>query len=265
MLKPFLKWAGSKRKIVNLIKEKSGEIKGNFIEPFVGSGTVFLNVYAEHYILSDLNSDLINLYKVLQSDGLDFIKYTKTYFGKFNTEEDFYRIRGEFNSMSDTYIRSALFIYLNRHSFNGLCRYNKDGKFNVPYGKYKSVYFPEKELTGFSNRIYNCNFIAQDFRKTLLELKEDDVVYCDPPYTPISETSSFTTYCADGFSNQDQIDLVSVAEKSPCRFIISNNLTEFTSEIYKNADELIDIDVQKTISSKNEGRKKTKEIIAIYN
>ena len=267
MNKPFLKWAGSKRKSVNIIKENIEPINGRLIEPFLGSGAVFLNVDAEEYILSDLNGDLIQLFKILQSEGSEFIKFTKdNYFSDTsNTKEVFYKLRDEFNNTEDKYKRSALFVYLNRHSFNGLCRYNKSGKFNVPFGKYKKPYFPETEMEKFINCSKRCKFFHQDFRKTFDLLESGDVSYCDPPYAPISKTSNFTDYCAGGFNNQDQLDIVKEAEAGRNKFFISNNFTDFTSEIYKNASKIIELDVQKNIGSKGKDRKKTKEVLVIYN
>lgn len=267
MNKPFLKWAGSKRKIIGLLRECIGEIKGRLIEPFVGSGTVFLNVNADEYILSDLNNDLINLFNLLQSNGKELIAYTKAelFTEITNTEKSFYDLRARFNEEEDTFIKSALFVYLNRHAFNGLCRYNKSGGFNVPFGRYKKPYFPEVEMLAFINASTNCRFLCQDFRLTMDMAKVDDVVYCDPPYAPISKTSSFTGYCPGGFNDQDQKDLALKAEQSVNRIIISNNSTEFTRDLYINAEVMEELAVQKSIGSKGNSRKKTKELIVMYN
>jgi len=267
MNKPFLKWAGSKRKLITTLQEYIGQPNYRLIEPFVGSGTVFLNIKAESYILSDLNYDLITLFKLLQQDNGTFIKYVKKEFftTNVNTEDTFYRLRSNFNTETDPFIKSALFIYLNRHAFNGLCRYNKSGKFNVPYGRYKTIYFPEKELIYFSNSITNCTFLHQDFRQSLANLRPTDVVYCDPPYSPVSKTSSFTGYCPGGFNDQDQIDLINIIKQLDNKVIISNNFTDFIKGLYTDADKLVELQVQKNIGSKGDSRKKVKEILAIYN
>lgn len=265
MNKPFLKWAGSKRKIVSIIRENVGIVEGRFIEPFVGSGVVFLNVEADEYILSDLNPDLINLFKIIQAEGQEFIDFAEGFFNNSNNEKMFYESRLQFNETTASHIKAALFIYLNRHAFNGLCRYNLSNKFNVPYGRYKTVYFPREELLYFANNTKKCIFLNQDFRETLLLTKPNDVVYCDPPYAAISKTSNFNTYCGGGFNEEDQKSLATIAENSNCKFIISNNLTNFTSCLYSNADEIIELDVQKSISGKSEGRQKTKEVLVIYN
>jgi len=265
MNKPFLKWAGSKRKIVNIIKDNVGVVNGRFIEPFVGSGVVFLNIVADEYILADLNPDLINLFRTIQIEGDDFIKFTKRFFVNTNNEKSFYDYRILFNETTDLYVKSALFIYLNRHAFNGLCRYNLSNRFNVPYGRYETVYFPEEELKYFADNTKRCTFLNLDFRETVYFAGPEDVVYSDPPYAPISKTSNFNTYCGGGFNLEDQQALVAEAEKADCKFLISNNLTDFTVDLYKNADRIIELDVQKSISGKSEGRQKTKEVLVIYN
>jgi len=265
--KPFLKWAGSKRKIMATLKEYIEPVTGSFIEPFVGSGTVFLNVSADKYVLADWNYDLINMFRILQHRGKDFIDYARdTFFiDGTNEEEKFYVYRKQFNSTKDLEEKAALFIYLNRHSYNGLCRYNLSGGFNVPFGRYKTVYFPEKELFYFAEQAAKCQFLFQDFKNTMALAVKGDTIYCDPPYAPISVTSNFTGYCAGGFHLNDQKDLAILAELSEARVIVSNNYTEYTCELYKNATELIELDVQKSIGSKGGSRKKTKEILAIFN
>ena len=137
MNNPFLKWAGSKRQSIQYLQEYIGDVKGTFIEPFVGSGTVFLNIKADNYLLADLNKDLITLYNILKESGVDFVAFCKTLFTKANNNElTYYELRDVFNTTEDDYYKAALFVYLNRHAFNGLCRYNTSGGFNVPYGKY---------------------------------------------------------------------------------------------------------------------------------
>jgi len=159
-----------------------------------------------------------------------------------------------------------LFIYLNRHCFNGLCRYNKKGEFNVPYGRYKTPYFPEIEMREFCLKSKNAIFISKDFRETMNEAVKGDIVYCDPPYVPLSVTSNFTDYATGGFDLEDQKDLVDLAvalKKKKIPVLISNSDTKWTKDHYKSAS--IDyFDVQRFISADSSKRNKAGEILALF-
>lgn len=264
MQKPFLKWAGGKVKLAERIKEMLPPGK-RLIEPFVGAGSIFLNTEYDSYVLSDVNSDLTTLYEKLSEPG--FIEYVKTFFtGEFNSQAEYTRLRTEFNTTTDKTYKSALFIYLNRHCFNGLCRYNKSGGFNVPYGKYESPYFPENELKNFKEKSTAVVFKNQDFRVTMNEAQPGDVVYCDPPYVPVSETANFTSYAAGGFSMKDQLELrdlaIQLSEKG-IPVVISNHSTAWTTEHYSTAM-ITEFDVQRNISAKGDSRNKAKELLALF-
>jgi len=143
-LKPFLKWAGGKYRIVHRIREQLPP-GHRLVEPFVGSGAVFLNLDYPGYLLCDNNADLINLFQVLKEEGETFVKYCRDYFTPAsNREEEYYRFRSEFNRTGNKKQKAALFLYLNRHGYNGLCRYNSSGEFNTPFGRYVKPYFPKK-------------------------------------------------------------------------------------------------------------------------
>ena len=192
LTRPFLKWAGGKYRLLDRLLP-SIPAGARLVEPFVGSGAVFLNAGFTSYLLCDLNADLIGLYRTLRR----FIAEARALFTPGNnTQEAFLRLREAFNASSDAEERSALFLYLNRHSYNGLVRYNSKGIYNVPFGKYKAPYFPERELTAFLDKLRGCDvtFAVQDFRSTFAALRPGDVVYCDPPYAPVSATANFTSY-----------------------------------------------------------------------
>ena len=196
LTRPFLKWAGGKYRLLDRLLP-SIPAGARLVEPFVGSGAVFLNAGFTSYLLCDLNADLIGLYRTLRRDGERFIAEARALFTPGNnTQEAFLRLREAFNASSDAEERSALFLYLNRHSYNGLVRYNSKGIYNVPFGKYKAPYFPERELTAFLDKLRRCDvtFAVQDFRSTFAALRPGDVVYCDPPYAPVSATANFTSY-----------------------------------------------------------------------
>jgi len=263
-MKPFLKWAGSKYKIIDKIKNSLPQGK-RLIEPFVGSGAVFLNTNYSEYLCVDKNADLINLFKVVQKDGIDFIQYAKQFF-KHNTEEDFYKLREEFNQSTDIYKKSALFIYLNRHCFNGLCRYNLKGGFNVPFGKYKAPLFPQQEMQYFHIKSKNVEFIHADFSYIKDFVKNDDVVYCDPPYVALNQASNFTSYTQAGFDVEDQIELAELAlylQQKGIPIIISNHDTIFTREMYKSAV-ISAFEVQRFIAANASNRNKAPELLAIF-
>ena len=160
MQKPFLKWAGGKTKLCGKINKELPH-GDRLIEPFVGSGAVFMNTNYENYLLADVNNDIITMYKYLQTEGQLFIDYCRTFFIQANnTQSVFLTNRLEFNTTTDTRLKSALFLYLNRHCFNGLCRYNKKGGFNVPFGKYDKPYFPEAEMKAFHAKSKIATFIS---------------------------------------------------------------------------------------------------------
>ena len=186
VLKPFLKWAGGKFKLAPFIHKNLPNRTGKrLIEPFAGSAAVSLALDFDAYILNDTNADLINLYRILKSEKQSFIDFAHSFFTPSNNQEArFYELREQFNNSNDVAERSAIFIYLNRHAFNGLCRYNSKGRFNVPFGKYKSPYFPETEMQGFICKADRMELMNGDFQTTLMLAGSDDIVYCDPPYVP---------------------------------------------------------------------------------
>ena len=221
----------------------------------------------DKYILTDVNPDLINCYKCLQKNGAEFIIEAKKLFSKrYNTEKQYYALRDKFNDSRRKYERAIIFIYLNRFGYNGLCRYNRSGKFNVPFGRYKAPYFPEKELHLFYVKSQSAEFRIEDFRETFKKARIGQVFYCDPPYVPLSATAKFTDFSALGFSPQDQLDLAEAAEKVARKgtpVLVSNHDTKDTQELYKRA-KLTTFEVRRSISCDGSTRGKVKELLAYF-
>lgn len=266
--KPFLKWAGGKAKLVPFILSNfPSQPRKRLIEPFAGSAALSLAVDFDAYLLNDSNIDLINLYRILKQEKQGFIAYARSFFTPENNQENrFYALREQFNQSQDIAERSALFVYLNRHAFNGLCRYNSKGGFNVPFGRYAAPYFPEAEMLGFIQKSDRIELLCGDFQTALDWANDDDVVYCDPPYVPLSETASFTTYAKGGFDLDDQSRLAQVAKQVSEQsqgVLISNHDTAFTRQIYKDA-RLETVAVQRNIAAKGSSRQKVGELLAIY-
>jgi len=263
----FLKWAGGKYPLVDDIKRYL-PVGDCLIEPFVGAGSVFLNTDYDAYILADINSDLINLYNIVKTRHEEFIRDARELFTpEFNQSERFYELRAEFNACKDIYRRSLLFLYLNRHCYNGLCRYNLSGSFNVPFGRYKKPYFPEDELYWFSEKAQNAQFVCEHYQQTLEKAQRGSVVYCDPPYVPLSATANFTAYHTNSFSLADQQNLARLAEQlladQQVPVLISNHDTELTRDWYSAAT-LHVVTARRTISSNILQRSKVTELLALY-
>ncbi|MBB1441278.1 Dam family site-specific DNA-(adenine-N6)-methyltransferase, partial [Shewanella sp. SG41-4] len=238
------------------------------IEPFVGAGSVFLNTQFDDYLLCDINQDLINLYQIVQQQPDEYIKAAKAMFvDEMNDKDAYYRVRAEFNLCSDPFIRSVYFLYMNRHGFNGLCRYNRKGGFNVPFGSYKKPYFPEAEIRYFSLKAQKATFKCISYEQAFDMANSGDVIYCDPPYAPLSTTASFTTYAGPGFSLDDQALLARhsrlIAHERNIPVLISNHDIPLTRELYRGAS-CSTISVQRNISPKGGSRNKVDEIMALY-
>jgi DNA adenine methylase len=266
-VRPFLKWAGNKFRVLEHIHSMLPG--GNrLVEPFAGSGAVFLNTDFDQYLLADSNADLISLYQILQQQGETFIeRCAKLFTARCNNEAYFYRRRDEFNTTSDMVRKASLFIYMNRHGYNGLCRYNAKGVFNVPFGRYKKPYFPAREMRAFYEKAQQATFVHMDFASLLTTVKPGDVVYCDPPYVPLSSSSNFTTYSAGGFDLPQQQQLAELAEQTRARGIpvlISNHNTTFTRKTYRAASDIKRFAVQRFISCNGNRRTQASELLALY-
>lgn len=265
-IRPFLKWAGSKYNCLSDIMSSlpSGS---RLIEPFAGSGVVFMNTEYSAYVLGESNPDLINLFKTLQKEGETFINYCQSYFQpEFNHKEKYYELRTEFNTINDSNQKSALFLYLNRHGYNGLCRYNSSGIYNVPFGLYAKPYFPRKEMMLFHEKSQQVHFVTSDFRKTFELAKLGDVIYCDPPYAPLSENSIPLPYTQKIFEEADQIELAELARETASKgipVIISNHDTECTRLYYKDA-KIKSFAVSRFINCQGDLRQPVKELVAVF-
>lgn len=262
----FLKWPGGKYRVLDHIRSVLPE--GNkLIEPFVGSGVVFMNTEYKSYLLNDINPDVIDLYQRLKQEGEHFINYARSFFvSRNNNEKKYYQLRARFNRLDRSLKRAALFLYLNRHGYNGLCRYNQSGIYNVPFGRYRKPYFPETEMFYFHEKAQRATFVCEDFEQTLMRARRKNVVYCDPPYIPLSQTACFTTYQKNGFGMQEQIRLSEMAKALSDRTIpvlISNHNTAFARQLYRKAKKNF-FPVQRFISCATEKRDSVQELLALF-
>ncbi|WP_329800131.1 Dam family site-specific DNA-(adenine-N6)-methyltransferase, partial [Klebsiella pneumoniae] len=168
----ILKWAGNKTAIMPELK-KHLPAGPRLVEPFAGSCAVMMATEYPHYLVADINSDLINLYKQIAFNCEKFIANAKGFFASTNSETSYYNIRQDFNHSSETtdFWKAVFFLYLNRHCYRGLCRYNRKGEFNVPYGNYKKTYFPEDEIRAFAEKAKRATFICASYEETLAMVK----------------------------------------------------------------------------------------------
>lgn len=230
--KPFLKWAGGKTQLISEIERAiPNEIKSEkftYVEPFVGSGAVLfwmLNNFPnlEKAVINDINSDLINTYQVISGQPNELISILNDLQSEFHElelqaekkKEYYYDKRALYNAREEEKsVQAALFIFLNRTCFNGLYRVNRNNGFNVPMGSYKRPTICDSEnIIAVSNALQKVELLCGDYEKTLDEATANSFFYFDPPYKPLSNTSSFNSYAKDEFNDEEQIRLRNFCER----------------------------------------------------
>lgn len=266
-MKPFLKWAGGKFNQLPLILHHLP--KGNrLIEPFVGAGSVFLNAGFEENLINDVNPDLINLYNVLNHQGTRLIEEAEQLCKWVNNEENFYRVQDRLNSTGySAYSQAAFFLVMNRTCFNGLCRYNKERLFNVPWSKDTDPYFPREELEAYINSGLKPKTFCVDFATVMALAREGDVIFCDPPYEPMPGKKGFTTYSGATFSFNDQkrlVDMALEARKKGVPTLVTNSAAPKIIDLYqKTGFSIIELPARRAISAKSDSRGTVNDILAI--
>lgn len=237
-IEPFLKWAGGKSQLLEQFDKLLPPANSykRYIEPFIGGGALFLYLEPKEAIISDLNKDLIETYKVVKTKPNELIAILKE-FQIQHGQEFFIKIRNEFNTEKvDKIRRAAILIYLNKTCFNGLYRVNKKGEYNVPYGQHKHFSFNEANIKRVSQLLKNTEIKNEPFDKVIENAKKGDFVYFDPPYYPINETSKFTTYTKEAFLEDEQkrlAELFKKLDKRGCKVMLSNSDTDFIRNLFK--------------------------------
>lgn len=288
-LKPFVKWVGGKGQLIEQLEKHipaGGEkVLTKYAEPFVGGGALLFNILSkynfEEIYIGDINKELINAYNVVQNNVEELmIKLAKLQLEFIPMDENgrknyYYSIRDRFNSLmlnNNTAIEKAsLFIFLNKTCFNGLYRVNKKGQFNVPMGAYKSpMICDENNLRNVSKALKNVKIVCADYSLSKDFIDKNTFVYLDPPYRPISQTASFTSYNADCFDDNEQIRLAKFIDEinlSGAKIMLSNSDPQnvnpedtFFEELYK-AYTINKVEATRAINSKGDSRGKIKELL----
>jgi DNA adenine methylase len=291
--KPFLKWAGGKTQLINdiekaLPKDISSD-KFTYIEPFVGSGAVLfwmLNKYPnlKKAIINDINEDLINTYKTIATSPIELISILETIQNEYHglegkeelKKEYYYQKREQYNKRKEEQIgQAALFIFLNRTCFNGLYRVNRKNEFNVPMGSYKRPTINDKEnILAVSKALQKVEILCGDYEETLRFINDNTLFYFDPPYKPLSDTSSFNSYAKDEFNDAEQIRLRDFCHKLDVlnhKWILSNSDVKgkdqndnFFDDLY--ADYKIErVNAKRSINANPEKRGLLKELLITNN
>lgn len=262
---PIVKWVGGKRQLMFELLKNMPENYNRYFEPFIGGGALFFELQPDNAYISDLNEELINLYKVVRDNVEDLI----TDLQKHDiSKEYFIEIRNidrteEYKNWSNVK-KASRFIYLNRTCFNGMYRVNSKGEFNVPFGHYKNPrILDENNLINCSNLLQRTEIRHADFSEILKKVKKGDFVYFDPPYVPLSETSSFTSYTKDGFDLDMQFKLRDVCDELDSmgvKFLLSNSDTKLVNELYENYN-IKKVFASRQINANADGRGKITEVL----
>lgn len=270
MVAPILKWAGGKRQLLTEITARFPDNYNQYHEPFFGGGAVFFHLVPENGSINDLNTRLINLYRIIRDYPEKLTSENKTH---THSEAYYYEARDEFNELhkkdekaTGEQIREAsLMLYLNRTCFNGLYRENQSGEFNVPVGSYTNPDWVQKErVRAVSDALQNTKIYSEDFEYVREEVESDDLVYFDPPYQPVSTTANFNDYHAEGFGKGDQKRLRDLAVdlgEQGAYVVLSNSPP--VAELYEEYEEFdVEIvDATRSINSDGDNRGEVAEIL----
>lgn len=268
-VQPFLKWAGGKRQLLPEIRKYIPTKINTYYEPFIGAGAVLFDIQPEKAVINDINIELVNVYQVIKDNAVELIEDLKKH---ENDHEYFYEIRNLDRTPSYLELspieRASRIIYLNKTCFNGLFRVNSKGQFNVPFGKYKNPQIVNEHVIRAVHSYLSKNdvqILNTDFEKVVEGSKEGDFIYLDPPYDPVSSTSSFTSYSLDGFNREDQQRLKNLfveLDKRGCNVLLSNSATDFIKELYRDYHIEI-VSASRHINAKASGRGKIDEVLVM--
>ena len=271
-LKPFVKWAGGKRQLLGEILERIPRTYDNYIEPFLGGGAVLFALQPKRALINDINASLIHTYKIIASDPQQFINKIKELDSRIveGGKEYYYLIRDLYNSklMREEFDLelAALFVFLNKHCFNGLYRVNAKGLFNVPYNNGKKASIDEEVILEVSKYLEKLTICLGDFEDACKDAKEGDFIFLDSPYAPLNP-SSFESYTKEGFDMESHVRLSKLFDnltQKGCYCMLTNHNTEFINDLYGNKGYKMDVvSVKRMINS--DASKRTGEEIIICN
>jgi DNA adenine methylase len=261
--RPFLKWAGGKTQLLAELHSRLPARFESYHEPFVGGGALFFSLQLQNARLGDINEQLIDCYRVVQTNVEPLIRQLRQWQEQID-KESFYRIRGLNERRLGAVKQAARMIYLNKTCFNGLHRVNRRGLFNVPYGRYKNPFVcDEKNLRAVSIALQGVDLRAGPFESVLDNASAGDFVYFDPPYQPLSATSSFTSYSPESFGESQQRRLAEVfrsLDDRGCRILLSNSNTPLIRELYARYH-VETVFARRAINSKGDRRGRISELL----
>ena len=268
--KPFVKWAGGKRQIMDKIMNLIPYEFNTYYEPFVGGGAVLFELSPKNAVINDYNKELMNVYECIKNENKFSKMCSELNHYETNHSEEFYfeirnkdRDKAKFNKMTD-YKRAARTIYLNKACFNGLYRVNSKNEFNVPCNKKSKVNTYDSQNLGIIHSYLNFNNIKMmsvDFEEVVKEAKKGDFIYFDPPYD--SDTATFNSYTEDGFGKKEQIRLAKVYKElsdKGCYVMLSNHNTKLINELYKDYNIHV-IEAKRNINANGKKRGNVEEVI----
>lgn len=272
--KPFLKWAGGKRQLLPAIQAYLPAKYTEYYEPFVGAGALLFALQPKNCTINDTNSELVNCYQVIRDHPEELLKLCQQHQAN-NSQEYYYQLREQdrqagFHQWTPVE-KAARIIYLNKTCFNGLFRVNSSGQFNVPYGKYKNPVIADpaviKAISAYLNRSI-CRILNVDFEEAVATAKKGAFVYFDPPYHPLSDTSSFTGYSINGFGEQEQIRLKKLCDRlsdQGCQVLASNSAAPLIKSLYDDPRyEVVEVKATRAINAVASKRGSINELL-IYN
>jgi DNA adenine methylase len=265
---PFVKWVGGKGRLLSQLRPllPLGVEHMRHVEPFVGGGALFFSRRPGRALLTDINPTLVATYAAIRDEVDGVIAALRGLAGR-HSKESYYQVRERYNQgrRVSASKRAAMFIYLNKTCFNGLHRVNRKGEFNVPVGAYKNPRILNEEgLHAASEVLQLTRLECAPFDALLENAKPGDFVYFDPPYEPVSQTASFTSYARDGFSRDDQTrlrDVYKALDRRGCKLMLSNSDVPFIRDLYK-AFNITTVAAPRAINCDAKKRGKVSEIIA---
>lgn len=268
---PFVKWAGGKRQLLPQIKERMPQKFNKYVEPFVGGGAVYFELQPDRAIINDINQALINAYCRIKEQPEHFLAEIEKYDQSIveGKKEYYYQIREHYNDklMKSEYDMelAALFVFLNKHCFNGLYRVNGKGLFNVPYNNSTRESCSKESIMAIAESLQGITILNGDFEETCNLAERGDFIFIDSPYAPLNPTS-FESYTKEGFDIESHRRLASVYRTLTargCYCMLTNHNTKFINELYADFNREV-VDVKRMINSDAKNRIGQEVIITNY-